>query len=167
MNKIELRPIDVDPKYLEKWNSSHYSSFCHLYKNGEKVSDTLYRKGGFSTNLNDKYFMILKYTESYYNDNITKEIDRKPHLSGNFTIIDNDAVERISFESYKNPYLFGCVYSINNKYYNIETGELYCDSYTTIKTENFIFLNNRYDDDKRKRGVLKINKNDGTWELFN
>jgi len=35
-----------------------------------------------------------------------------------------------------------------------------------MNTVDYLFLDNRYDNDKSKRGVMKINKKDGTWELF-
>jgi len=35
-----------------------------------------------------------------------------------------------------------------------------------IKSKDFIFIDNNYTSDESKKGVLKINKKDGTWELF-
>jgi hypothetical protein len=35
-----------------------------------------------------------------------------------------------------------------------------------MSSDTFIFLNNEFDKDKTKRGIIKINKFDGTWELF-
>lgn len=60
----------------------------------------------------------------------------------------------------------GVIYVIDNKYYNIESGEFYCNSYTSMDTNEYLFLDNKYDNDKSKRGVMKINKNDGTFEVF-
>lgn len=168
MNNLELKPIKLDPQYSKMWQADHYSDFCQLYKNGEKVNDSIYRVGGFGCKLKDKYFMILKYTEAYYDDSIEKDEKKKRHLEGCWCILNNEGVEKVNFKaSYMSPYITGgCVYSLDSKYYNIETGELYGTSYTCMRTENFIFLENPYDDDKSKRGVLKINKNDGTFELF-
>jgi len=35
-----------------------------------------------------------------------------------------------------------------------------------MKSEQYVFLNNEFDKDKSRRGVMKINKADGTFELF-
>jgi hypothetical protein len=35
-----------------------------------------------------------------------------------------------------------------------------------MNSNEYLFLNNEYDKDESKRGVMKINKKDGTWELF-
>jgi hypothetical protein len=35
-----------------------------------------------------------------------------------------------------------------------------------MQSKEFLFLENAYDDDKSRRGVMKIDKKSGTWELF-
>lgn len=55
---------------------------------------------------------------------------------------------------------------MNNDYFNIETGELICRSYTSMQSDDHLFLDNQFDDDKTKRGVWKINKLDATVEIF-
>lgn len=163
---LELKPIKLDPKYSKKWNN-RLDDYLHLYKDGELVSDTLYRTGMFGGKVKDNYFLMLKHVEAIYPDDITKEKDRKPHLESQWCIIDKNGVERVNFKQFDNPYITGgVVYSMNNKFYNIETGELYCHSYDSMRSDDYIFLNNAYDDDKSKRGVMKINKADGTYELF-
>jgi len=164
---IELRPVELSPEYREKWNV-HSTDYCNIYKDGVKISDTLYRKGGMSRlGEGDEYSMILKCPEAYYEDNITKDKKKKRHLENQSVIVDKNGIEKVNFDNYDSPYLQGgLIYSLNSKYYNIETGELYCDAHTSMKTEEFIFLDNKYDKDKSKRGVMKINKFNGTFELF-
>lgn len=60
----------------------------------------------------------------------------------------------------------GLIYSNNKKYYNIETNKFYCESSTSMHSTDYLFLNNLYDKDISKRGILKINKNNDTFELF-
>ena len=140
MNTIELRPVKIDSKYAEKWNEC-MTDFCHLYKNGKKVSNTLYRIGGHGVNLKDSYFLILKHVESHYDDDITTDKKLKRHLAAHWCIIDNNGDEKVVFEKFASPYLCGGqIYTLKNKYYNIETGYLYCSSYTFIKSEKFLFL---------------------------
>ena len=82
-------------------------------------------------------------------------------------ILDNNGIEKVNLKPFDNVYLVGgLIYSVDNKYYNIETGEFYCNSYQILTSTEFIFLNNEFDEDKSKRGVIKIKKSDGTFELF-
>jgi hypothetical protein len=84
------------------------------------------------------------------------------------TIIKQNGIEKKEFAPYKSPYLVSnsCLYSLNNDYYNIETGEFYCTAYTKIESSEFVFLENSYDKDLSKRGVMQINKKDGSWTVF-
>jgi hypothetical protein len=167
-NILELKGVDIPKDYRKKWNA-HEKDFCHLYKNGEKVSDTLYRIGGFGVNLKNDYFLLLKHVEAFYSKDILKMSGSKDakHLDGRWCILDNSGKERVVFDSHKSPYLQGGqIYSLDSNYYNIETGKRYCQAYTSIHSKRFLFLDNKFDPDETKRGVLKINKADGTFELF-
>jgi len=165
--KFELSPITVNSDYLKKFNSTHYGSFICLTRDGVLVRETLYRKGGFGGKMNDGYIMLLKYVEAYYDDLITKKKDEKPHLEGRWCILDENGVEKVECKQFANPYhTGGIVYSLDSNYYNIETGELYCRSYSCMTSNDFIFLDNAYDKDTSKRGIMKINKLDGSFELF-
>ena len=165
-NILELRQITLDDKYCKKWNIRQFD-FLNLYKNGKRVNDTLYRVGGFGVDFKNNYIMILKQVETYYDDKITEVRDRKPHLESQWCIIDKNGIEKICFKPFEAPYLQGGrVYSLDNNYYDVETNKLYCNSYSAMSSEQFIFLNNKYDKDISKRGVMKINKSDGTYEMF-
>lgn len=168
---LQLSQIKVDEDYCKKWNE-RMTDFVVLTKNGELISNSLYRVGGMGGKPDGKnYFMLLKYVEDYYSADImrmSKSKDSK-HLSGQWCIIDKNGIEKVVFESFKSPYLVkdSCIYSIDQTYYNIETGELYCKAYTQMSSSQYLFLSNEYDDDKSRRGVIKIDKKTGTWELFN
>ncbi len=168
-NSLQLSPITINEDYRKKWNI-HENDFVCLTKNGKLISNSLYRVGGLCTpNLKkDDYFMLIKHVEAFYSDSITKEKSKKPHLEGRWCIINKNGIEKKEFEHFKTPYLVtdSCIYSIDDNYYNIETAEFYGSSYSSIKSTDFIFLDTRYDKDKSKCGVMKINKKDGTWELF-
>ena len=168
-NLLQFSPITITEEYRKKWNI-HLTDFVCLTSNGELVRPTLYRIGGIGTpKLNvDRYFMLLKHVEAFYTDDITKVMKDKPHLESRWCILDIHGNEKVELESFSSPYLIddSCVYSIDRKYYNIETGEPYCTSYDKMESTESIFLNNSYDDDKSKRGVMKISKADGSWEFF-
>lgn len=166
MKTIELRPVKIPENYRKKWNISG-DDYCHLYINGVKTSNTYWRKGGLRAQLDEPYFMILKYVEEYFSDKITTDKKLKPHLAGHWCIMDNNCEQKVVFDTHKHGYLQGgIIYSLENKYYNIETGECYGESYNSISTDKYLFINNEYDKDKTKRGVLKIDKDDGSTELF-
>ena len=88
MNKIELLPATLDNVYIKKWNIRS-KDFYNIYVNGMKLSDTLYRIGGFAVNISERYFMLLKHVESFYDDTITKKFKDKPHLESQWCIIDS------------------------------------------------------------------------------
>ena len=162
---ITFKYTELDDEYIKRWNIN--SEFGHLYKNGIKMSDTLYRIGGHGISEEDKYFMILKYVEAKYNDNITTIIKDKFHLSGLWCILNENGEEKGIFDSYKSPYMVGGqVYVLDKTYYNIETKKPYCNSYSSMKTKKYLFLDNQYDEDIERRGVFKINMIDGTFEIF-
>ncbi len=87
-NKLELRPVTVSKEYYKKWNVS-CDDYLNLYKNGVKVSDTLYRKGMFDGKVDKPYFLLLKHVEAHYEDSITTDKFAKPHLESQWCIVDN------------------------------------------------------------------------------
>lgn len=171
-NNIEIIPVKLSEEYKEKFNSKHMNDFFKLKIDGEIKHNSIYRLGGFNSFdkvYNDKYFMLLKYTEAEYDDNITTNPKRKPHLKGTWCILNNKGEELKVFESeFLSPYLINNspIYSIDSKYYNVETNEYYCYSSGTLQSSEYLFLENKFDEDKSKRGVMKINKNTGGVELY-
>ena len=168
---LEFSKININDDYCKKWNIYEKDFIC-LTKNGELVRDTLYRVGGLDlSKLNKgKYFMLIKYVESFYSKDVMEISESKDprHLEGRYCILDKNGNEKIEFKHFKYPYLIAgsCIYSINSNYYNIETGEYYCNADTSMESTDFLFLENRFDSNRSKRGVLKIDKRTGTWELF-
>ena len=178
-NKLQLNPISVDADYCKEWNES-LNDFVVLTRNGQLVNNCLYRVGGLNFPKLDgqSYFMLLKYVESFYDIDFLKkynpqksrkEIESiKKHLDGRWCILDKNGVEKIVFDKFKSVYLVdnSCIYSVNGTYYNIETGYAYCNTSNSIHSSDFIFAETKYDKDESKRSVMKINKKDGTFEVF-
>lgn len=166
---LELRHVDISDEYKEKWDI-YLKDFLHLYKDGKLLRNTLYRLGGLNNpNLEkDRFFKLLKHTEDYYEDSITTDPKEKPHLNSTWCILDSDGVEKIVAGEYESIYIIedSIVYNTKDKYYNIETGELYCNSYKIMTSSEFLFLDNKYDDDKTKRGIWQINKKDGSYTIL-
>lgn len=166
---LQLSPIRVNEDYRKKWNINQCDFVC-LTRNGELISNSLYRVGGIpgANDIKNDYFLLLKHVEAFYEDSITTDKNRKPHLESRWVILDKTGKERIEFPQFKSLYLTcnSILYSVDGEYYNIETGECYGSSYHSFGSDKFLFLDNKYHKDPAKRGVLKINKKDGSKELF-
>ncbi len=166
---LQLSEITVNADYHKKWNIGSMSNFLVLTRGEEIVRNTLYRVGGLGqANLNDRYFMLIKYVEAYYPDNITRDKARKPHLANHWCILDREGNEKVVFDSFKNGYLVkdSPIYHMDSNYYNIEDGELYCRSSNSMESSKYVFLDNKYDDDKSRRGIMQISKEDGSYDLI-
>lgn len=166
---LQLSKIELKEEYRKKFNARESDFFC-LTKNGELVNTSLYRKGGFfsDSNLKDKYFMLLKQVENRYDKKINPK--QPLYLDNVSCIIDQNGIEKVVFQDrgLDSPYLVrnSCIYSISSNYYNIETGEHYGHARSRWETSEFLFLEIKWNKDKSKNGVMKINKQDGTWILF-
>ena len=90
---LELNQIFLQEDYRKKWNISLNDFMC-LTKNGELISNSLYRIGGLNDPKleKDDYFMLIKYVEAHYSDNITKIEKDKRHLEGRICIIDKNGM---------------------------------------------------------------------------
>jgi len=71
-NGLQLSTIRVNSEYCEEWNESH-EDFVVLTKNGELISNSLYRVGGLGGDITQDYFMLLKYVESSYEIDFLKK----------------------------------------------------------------------------------------------
>lgn len=167
---LELSKITLREDYCKEWNENA-TDFVVLTKDEQLINKSIYRVGGMGSKPDGKnYFMLLKYVEAYYPADIMKMSKNKDpkHLESRWCILDKDGIEKVVFDNFKSPYLVrnSCIYSIDQHYYNIETGEFYCHAYTSMTSSEYLFLKNEFDKDISKRGVMKINKKDGTWELF-
>jgi hypothetical protein len=176
-NALQLSSIQLNEEYCKEWNVSDFD-FVVLTKNGKLISDSIYRVGGFGGDIKQDYFMLIKYVEAVYDYDYlkkcypklsSKELEsRKKHLEGRWCIFDKNGIEKKEFERFKTPYLTkdSCIYSIDQNYYNIETDEFYCYSSKSMESSEFLFLKNLYDEDLSKKGIMKINKKDGSWSVF-
>lgn len=168
---LELLPVTVNKEYADKWNLRQTDFVC-LILNGLLHRENLYRFGGMNRPMIGitRYFQILKYQEAQFSEKTMRIARAKNpnHLEGVWCIMDQYGNEKVVFEPFKSPYLINdsCIYTLNNEYYNIETGEMYCKAHNSMESNDFLFLDNNYDTDLSRRGVLKINKRDGSSELL-
>lgn len=168
---LQFSSIKLDEDYRKKWNETA-EDFIVLTRSEQMINNSLYRVGGMGAKLDgSNYLMILKYVEAHHTADIIKSCRLKSpkYLSGRWCIIDKNGVEKVVFDEHASPYLVAdsCIYSLNSRYYNIETGEFYGDAFATMRSKEFLFLDTNYNKDKSKCGVMKINKRTGEWEIFN
>ncbi len=172
---LQFSPISINPDYCEKWNI-YLNDFVCLTRNGQLLRDTLYRIGGLNyPKLNeDRYFMLLKHTEAYYSAEIMKMSTSKNkdkavrHLESQWCILDKAGNEKVVMEPYKYCHLVkdSCIYSTDNKYYNIDTGLFYGEANRVIQSDKYLFFEKKYGEDPEKRGVIQIQKDDGSWLML-
>lgn len=169
--RLELSPITLNDDYIKEWQIISRDFVC-LTRDGELINNNLFRIGGVGTpKLNQRYFMLLVYKEDFYDERILKMSKTKnpKHLASHWCIIDQNGqikFEANEFESNLHLYNDSCIYKLKNDYYNVETGYHYCQGYKSVESKNYLFVQNDYDKDETKRGVWKINKNDGTFEIL-
>ena len=171
---LRFSRITLNEDYRKKWGATMDDFIC-LTIGGEMVRPTLYRIGGLghSDPQKNRYILLLKYVEAQYSKKFMDSMgDRAPkdprHLEDRWCILDQQGNEKVEFKQFATPYLVNdsCIYSLDGNYYNIETGELYGRSHSSFSSTDFLFLHVPYEKDEAKRGVMKINKKDGSWEMF-
>jgi hypothetical protein len=157
--------IVLNEAYAEKWNERS-TDFGHLYLDGKQVSEKLFRIGGVNGSGDEQYTQLIRYDEAYYDNHIAKDLKDKRHLESVHCIVDSKGEVKVVFETLHHGYLCGGqLYSIGTKFYNIESGEYYGDG-SSVESGEFLFLKIKYHEDNEMIGVWKINKIDGTKELF-
>lgn len=150
-NGFELRPLEVEN------NKNEYS---HLYKDGVKISDEVFRRGGYGGGFKDGYATLIHYTP---------EKDKKKYPDGfghSNTVLVNEKGE-IVLKSQGLDYVShigGNVGLVKHAYYNLLTGEAIMPKVDkSIKGTNFLIVEHRYNWDYIKEvidvpvGVYNIN----------
>jgi len=173
---VIFREVILTDEYMKEWNISNQNhKFGMLYspRNG-KLSNEIFRIGGLSTFKSDeKYMQLLLQVESFYSDEImkmskihkVKETTNK-HLSNTTVIVDANGEIKASFNSLSYPNLIGGIlYIQDGKCYNIETEEMICNVCSSAESKEYIFIEDRYNKEKTKRGVYQIQLETGNYIL--
>ena len=155
---FELRPIELSKKESENSRIVNMK-YSHLYKDGVKVSDDIFREGGLCHGFKDGYCVLIHYTR-------TKNPKKNDNgfSFGDSVIINTEGKICLSRTGLDYPYhTGGNVGSAGNYYYNLLTGEKICyRPSSVIVGEECLYLDNRYNFDyyevKLPVGVYKLNK---------
>jgi len=155
---FELRPIELTEEESKNQRIVNMK-YSHLYKDGVKVSDDIFRKGGLCHGFKEGYCGLIHYTRT----NESKKND-DGFSFGESVIINTDGKICLTRQGLDYPYHSGGnVGSMNNYYYNLLTGEKICYKPSSVITgEEYLYLDNRYNFDyyevKIPVGVYKLNK---------
>jgi hypothetical protein len=156
---FELRPIELSNKESENSRIVEMK-YSHLYKDGVKVSDEIFRKGGLCHGFKDGYCVLIRYART----NEPKKNDNGFSF-GKSVIVNTEGKICLTMIGLDWPYhTGGNVASMGNYYYNLLTGEKICyRPSSVIVGEECLYLDNRYNFDyyevKLPVGVYKLNKN--------
>jgi hypothetical protein len=155
---FELRPIELSEKESESSRIVELK-YSHLYKDGVKVSEDIFRKGGICHGFKDGYCSLILYTR-------TKEPNRNDvgFSFGVHVIVNTEGKTCLGGDGLDSPYHSGGnVGSVGNYYYNLLTGEKICYRPSSVITGvECLYLEHRYNFDyyevKIPVGVYKLNK---------
>jgi hypothetical protein len=155
---FELRPIELTEEESKNKRIVE-SKYSHLYKDGVKVSDDIFRKGGLCHGFKEGYCGLIHYIR-------TKQPKKNDSgfSFGDSVIINTEGKICLSRAGLDYPYHSGGnVGSVGNYYYNLLTGEKICYRPSSVITGvECLYLEHRYNFDyyevKIPVGVYKLNK---------
>lgn len=154
---FELRPIKLLKKESEN-SRTVGMKYSHLYKDGVKISNKIFRRGGLCSGFKEGYCELILYTR-------TKEPRNDAGFSfGVHVIVNTEGKVCLGGKSLDSPHHSGGnIGSVGNYYYNLLTGEKICYRPSSVITGvECLYLDNRYNFDyyevKLPVGVYKLNK---------
>ena len=159
-----MRLVPVPKDELEEYSEEERYNYCYLYKGDEKLSEAFFRRGRFCRGFRYGYCELIEYVPN----------DRK---SGSTHVIVNTSGEVVleSDTGLDNPsHIRGLIGRFKEAYYNLETGEILAKGKDTVESEDFLFVENRYNWDYEIErygkviplGVYKICFKTGEVEYF-
>ena len=143
LDNFKLVPLDIENNEL---------GYSYLYKNGIKISNEIFRKGGLCSGFKNGYCNLIHYS------NVEKG---NVGQLGKSCIINSDGkIVLIQDNLIHYPYhLKGNIGYVEGKYYNLLTSELIVDAgsnYGSLRSKDYLFIENNYNKNYQK-GVWKIN----------
>lgn len=145
--------------------------YSHLYKDGQKLSDSYFRKGGMHFGWKGNYTMLIVYQKMPRKRTGKPPKKDEPKYSfdfGHHCVIDRSGnIVYTTTNALEYPCLIGgCLMSIKNSIINLIDGsKLIHYNGSMLSSDEFIFVENNYDSNY-KYGVYKISKADGEIVLY-
>lgn len=160
-NGYELRPIEIlaEGGQFVMENKLKYS---HLYHNGLKVSDNIFRKGGSCIGFKDGYASLILYTQIKDHD---YEKNQLGFNSGDHVIVNHLGEIALTNKGQGLDYpshIGGNVGKLSGTFYNLLTREPIISPNTSnsIKGEKYIIIEHKYSwyDKEKELGIYMIDK---------
>lgn len=150
---FRLEPVDY--KRYENDSSQYYN----LFKDGKKISDKIFRRGGISSGFKKgDYCSLIVYG------------DDKIGVGGTHCIVDMQGkIVHKQSKGLSYPYLAGgVIVSDDNWYYNLLNGEKLVRGRESVSSKDFIFVESSFysEDGDWQEGVYQIEKKTGKVKIF-
>lgn len=146
--------------YSEKSSSTDYS---YLYKNGKKISDIIFRKGGMCSGYKEGFVPLIMYTLNKK----TKEFDFGVHVIVDY--MGRVVLAGTGMSEYPS-HVGGIIGKLKDKYINLITSEEIAFGSQSLKSDEYLFVEHRYgsygEGLKFQTGVYKIDLKYGGVEIF-
>lgn len=159
----ELRPIEILAEGGQ-FVLENSEKFSHLYHNGEKVNDEVFRKGGMGGKFRDGYCELIHYVQE--NPHTEK---RHGFNFGKHVIINSDGIIVLSENSLKHPsHMGGNIGRLDETYYDLTCGKpiLKGGFAESISGNKFIIVEHRYHwyNEDLPLGIYMLDKTSCTYE---
>jgi hypothetical protein len=151
---IELVPVPED-ELGELDPRGKRTDFSYLYKDGKKLSDDIFRKGGMGGTYKDGYIGLMKYNPETKSENDWVMVDTE----GNVVYTQKNRFGSLYHQG-------GIIVSDDNKLYNIKTGDMIVDHTAKISSRDFLFVEVIWSSNGFESGVYKIDKQTAEIEFF-
>lgn len=153
----------TEPNHIEIRHNPNISKndprmpYGNLFMNGRKVSDRAYRVGGMGGTFKDGYCSLIVY-----------EVDRTgtPDFGTHCLINELCQIKFISKDTISSFYhKGGRIVVQNNSYIDIEEAKIIATGYSSVQSDDYIFVQNDYDKNY-PIGVIRICLADGTTKIY-
>jgi hypothetical protein len=145
---------------VDKTINDNRERYSRLYRDGNLISDKLFRLGGLNYGFEKKPYTSLLVYNNYPNE-----------TWGSHCIIDMNGKIVLEAESSFDTsfyYLDGVIAKYKDTFINLLTGMPIVKSYSTyMKSKDFFFVESKDYEKKFPEGVFKINFRTGEYEIFN
>jgi len=148
---IEFRPAIIGEKFL---SYNREGDFIQIYRDGELISEELFRFGGVGGRWQDGFMILIHYFESTYEDKYSDEAKlrakkkkpylMKPCLDHLWCIIDEsgkmiyETKEKFHHDLYQ---VASFIFVEKERYFDARTGHVYTENgRTKMVTDDYVFI---------------------------
>lgn len=166
---FEVMPELLENKGMMKELGST-TDYSFLFKDGVKVSDKVFRKGGMSNGYKNGDYTNLIVYHNFFDRTVKTEYSRTYSTHCLVDLTGRIVLEGTGLN--KHPYYIrGVIASMGNGYYNLRTSEMIIMGDSSVQSKEYLFVQKKYDFDwyggkEKALGVYKICFETGEVEHF-